>query len=77
MQVPFLDLKIQYRQIEHELKPILENIMANGAFIGGPEVAAFEDEFAAFCGGGHLRRDELRHRRAALCHDGVRRRAGG
>ena len=53
MQVPFLDLKVQYRQIEAELKPILEDIMANGAFIGGPQVAAFEEEFAAFCGGGY------------------------
>jgi dTDP-4-amino-4,6-dideoxygalactose transaminase len=53
MQVPFLDLKTQYRQIEGELKPILEEIMANGAFIGGPQVSAFEEEFAAFCGGGH------------------------
>jgi UDP-2-acetamido-2-deoxy-ribo-hexuluronate aminotransferase len=42
MQVPFLDLKTQYRQIEGELKPILEEIMANGAFIGGPQVSAFE-----------------------------------
>ena len=53
MQVPFLDLKVQYRQIEAELKPVLEEIMANGAFIGGPQVSAFEEEFAAFCGGGH------------------------
>ena len=53
MQIPFLDLKSQYRQIEAELKPILEDIMANGAFIGGPQVADFEEEFAAFCGGGH------------------------
>jgi dTDP-4-amino-4,6-dideoxygalactose transaminase len=53
MQVPFLDLKVQYRQIEAELKPVLENIMADGAFIGGPQVDAFEKEFAAFCGGGY------------------------
>jgi dTDP-4-amino-4,6-dideoxygalactose transaminase len=53
MQIPFLDLKVQYRQIEAELKPLLEDIMANGAFIGGPQVSAFEEEFAAFCGGGH------------------------
>jgi dTDP-4-amino-4,6-dideoxygalactose transaminase len=52
MQIPFLDLKVQYRQIADELKPVLEEIMANGAFIGGPQVAAFEEEFAAFCGGG-------------------------
>ena len=53
MQIPFLDLKSQYRQIEAELKPVLEDIMVNGAFIGGPQVAAFEEEFAAFCGGGY------------------------
>jgi dTDP-4-amino-4,6-dideoxygalactose transaminase len=53
MNVPFLDLKVQYSQIEAELRPVLEGIMANGAFIGGPEVSAFESEFAAFCGGGH------------------------
>ncbi len=53
MQVPFLDLKVQYRQIEAELKPVLEDIMAAGAFIGGPPVADFEKEFAAFCGVKH------------------------
>jgi dTDP-4-amino-4,6-dideoxygalactose transaminase len=53
MNIPFLDLKIQYRQIEAELKPVLEEIMAGGAFIGGPPVSAFEEEFAAFCGVRH------------------------
>ena len=53
MQIPFLDLKVQYRQIEAELKPVLEDIMVSGAFIGGPQVADFEKEFAAFCGVGH------------------------
>jgi dTDP-4-amino-4,6-dideoxygalactose transaminase len=53
MNIPFLDLKIQYRQIEAELKPILEEIMAGGAFIGGAPVAAFEEEFAAFCRARH------------------------
>lgn len=53
MNIPFLDLRAQYRQIEVELKPVLEDIMANGAFIGGPQVSAFEEEFAAFCGVKH------------------------
>jgi dTDP-4-amino-4,6-dideoxygalactose transaminase len=53
MNVPFLDLKVQYRQIEAGLKPVLEDIMTNGAFIGGPQVEAFEQEFADFCGGGY------------------------
>jgi len=53
MHVPFLDLKPQYRQIEAELTPKLQEIMAAGAFIGGPEVEAFEAEFAAFCESPH------------------------
>ncbi len=49
MDVPFLDLKPQYRRIEAALRPRLEAIMKEGAFINGPEVEAFEQEFAAFC----------------------------
>jgi len=49
MEVPFLDLKTQVRQIESELAPVLAEIMASCQFIGGPQVDAFESEFAAFC----------------------------
>ena len=49
MQVPFLDLKAQYKQIEHEVVPVVTQAMAGGAFIGGPQVAGFETEFAEFC----------------------------
>lgn len=49
MNIPFLDLKVQYRQIESEVLPMMTEAMANGAFIGGPQVAGFEEEFAAFC----------------------------
>ncbi|MEE4265733.1 MAG: DegT/DnrJ/EryC1/StrS family aminotransferase [Desulfobacteraceae bacterium] len=49
MNVPFLDLKVQYRQIENEVLPMVTEAMQNGAFIGGPQVAGFEEEFAAFC----------------------------
>jgi dTDP-4-amino-4,6-dideoxygalactose transaminase len=53
MNVPFVDLKIQYRQIEHEVLPMVTEAMANGAFIGGPQVTNFESEFAAFCDSTH------------------------
>ena len=49
MQVPFLDLKAQYKQIEQEVVPVVTEAMAGGAFIGGPQVAGFETEFAEFC----------------------------
>ncbi|RJQ80695.1 MAG: DegT/DnrJ/EryC1/StrS family aminotransferase [Desulfobacteraceae bacterium] len=49
MNIPFLDLKAQYQQIENEVVPAIKEAMANGAFIGGPQVTGFEEEFAAFC----------------------------
>lgn len=49
MNIPFLDLKAQYKQIEQEVIPVLTEAMANSAFIGGPQVTGFEEEFAAFC----------------------------
>lgn len=49
MKVPFLDLKVQYKQIENEVMPMITDAMQNGAFIGGPQVTGFEEEFAPFC----------------------------
>lgn len=49
MNIPFLDLKAQYRQIEEDVLPVVTEAMRNGAFIGGPQVTGFEEEFAAFC----------------------------
>jgi len=49
MQVPFLDLKVQYKQIEKEVLPMVNEAMANGAFVGGPQVSNFETEFAEYC----------------------------
>jgi len=49
MKIPFLDLKAQYKQIEQEVLPMVTDAMANGAFIGGPQVSGFEAEFAEFC----------------------------
>lgn len=49
MQIPFLDLKAQFKQIEHEVVRSVTEVMANGIFIGGPNVEGFEKEFADFC----------------------------
>jgi len=48
--VPFLDLTAQYRAIEAEIRPALDAVLESGGFVLGREVAAFEDEFAAYCG---------------------------
>jgi dTDP-4-amino-4,6-dideoxygalactose transaminase len=49
MQVPFLDLKAQYRAIKDEIHAAVSDVMENTAFAGGPFVAKFEKDFAAFC----------------------------
>ncbi len=49
MQVPFLDLKAQHAALEAELTEAFRTIVRGAAFVGGPEVEAFEREFAAFC----------------------------
>ena len=47
--VPFLDLKAQYQGIKDELDTAVLNVLASAQYALGPEVAAFEQEFAAFC----------------------------
>src|SRR5215212_10287578 len=53
MKVPFGDLKRQYESIKAELDEAAARVLASGWYILGPEVRAFEAEFAAFCGVGH------------------------
>jgi dTDP-4-amino-4,6-dideoxygalactose transaminase len=50
MNVPFLDLKAQYEPIKAEIHAALDAVLDKTAFAGGPFVAQFEKEFAAFCG---------------------------
>jgi len=50
MKVPFLDLKTQYASIREEVAAALQQVLDQTAFAGGPFVARFEQEFAAFCG---------------------------
>ena len=49
MNVPFLDLKTQYKSIKDEIHAAINEVMENTAFAGGPFVAKFEQEFAKFC----------------------------
>ena len=50
MKVPFLDLKAQYESIRPEIAEAIQQVLEKTAFAGGPFVAQFEKEFAAFCG---------------------------
>lgn len=47
-QVPFLDLKAQYKSIKSEILPVVNRVLENCSFILGEEVSAFEKEFSAY-----------------------------
>jgi dTDP-4-amino-4,6-dideoxygalactose transaminase len=53
MTVPFLDLKQQYLAIKDEILSAVAGVCESTQFVLGKEVAAFEQEFAAFCGVPH------------------------
>ena len=48
--IPFLDLKAQYKSIKDEVDRAVLSVLESSQFVLGPEVAAFEEEFAAFSG---------------------------
>jgi dTDP-4-amino-4,6-dideoxygalactose transaminase len=48
--VPFVDLKAQHDSLSLELNVAVQRVMASSWFILGPEVDAFEAEFAGYCG---------------------------
>ena len=50
MRIPFLDLRRQLEEIGAEADEALRRVLRGGAYILGPEVAAFEEEWARFCG---------------------------
>ncbi len=49
-RVPFGDLKRQTQAIRAELDGAIRRVLESGWYILGPEVGAFEEEFAAYCG---------------------------
>ena len=51
--IPYVDLKAQYASIRPEIEEAVLGVLESSAYVLGPEVAAFETEFAAFCGTAH------------------------
>ena len=51
--IPYVCFRPQLEEVKAELLRAVERVLDGGAFILGPEVAAFEEEFAAFCGARH------------------------
>jgi dTDP-4-amino-4,6-dideoxygalactose transaminase len=51
--IPFLNLRAAHDPIRAELLQAIGEVIDSNAFAGGPYVAKFETEFAAFCGASH------------------------
>lgn len=51
--IPLVDLNAQYRTIKPEIDAAIGRVLESGQFVLGEEVAAFEREFAEFCGVDH------------------------
>jgi dTDP-4-amino-4,6-dideoxygalactose transaminase len=50
MNIPLLDLKAQYLFLEEEIMEAVRGVLNSGRYILGPNVYAFEQEMAEFCG---------------------------
>lgn len=48
--IPAEDVKRQYLLIESEIHQAIDLVLPSGRYVLGPQLAAFEQEFAAFCG---------------------------
>ena len=50
MKVPFLDLSAHHQPLREQLEAAIRDVIDSNAFAGGPFVAAFERDFARYCG---------------------------
>jgi dTDP-4-amino-4,6-dideoxygalactose transaminase len=51
--IPLVDLRAQYHSIKDEIDRAIFDVLESSQFILGKEVAAFEEQFAAYCGAAH------------------------
>jgi dTDP-4-amino-4,6-dideoxygalactose transaminase len=53
LPVPLVDLGLQHRRVAHKILERVARVMETTSFVLGPEVAEFEQAYAAFCGVRH------------------------
>lgn len=51
--LPFLDVRAAYLELRSEIDGAVARVLDSGHYIGGPEVEAFEREWADYCGVRH------------------------
>ncbi len=49
-KIPFLDLRASYLELKTEIDAAISRVLESGCYVLGPEVEAFENEWAIFCG---------------------------
>lgn len=50
MKVPLIDLQAQYLSLKPDIDAAVLRVLGSGKYVGGEEVEAFEEEWAAYCG---------------------------
>src|SRR6266487_4319496 len=50
MEIPLVDLRSQYQTIKQEIRVAIDGVLENMQLFLGPQLQAFEDEFAVYCG---------------------------
>lgn len=50
MNIPFVELTTQHKQLRNEINAAIQGVLDRGDFILGHDVAKLEEEFAAYCG---------------------------
>lgn len=53
MNIPFLDVGAAYRELKPEIDAAIARVLDSGYYIFGPEVEAFETEWATYCEAKH------------------------
>jgi aminotransferase EvaB len=53
MTIPVWSYREEYKELRRELLDAVDNVFSSGRLILGPNVEAFEREFAAYCGAAH------------------------
>lgn len=49
MQIPFLDLKAGYLEVQADIDSSIKELLKSGWYILGKDVASFEEEYAEYC----------------------------
>lgn len=52
MEIPFIDMRVVYAQLEEEMIEAVRDVLSGGRYILGPNVEKLEKELAEYCGTG-------------------------